>query len=317
MSATAKTATAKKTTSKKAKKKVAKASSRGVAAETKPSRPSSPPKKKAAGKSALSETPEKPASSKKAAKKTAKKPASKKTATTSADAAGVKSPPPKVAAEKAEGESAKKQPKLPKKRATKKTPSVRPPASAKAPEAAVAKTAREGTAPSVSAPAGAALKAPVSAPAQRSPRPSRVSELPDLSTVDENVEHIAGHPDSELTPKEVAFLYHKLVEKRATLVADFDRHLQEALEDGGVLPDETDMAQRSTEQAYLIRFADKERKLLEEIDLALEKLRLGEYGVCEGTEEAIGFKRLELRPWTRYSVAFKEQIERERSQRRR
>ena len=70
-------------------------------------------------------------------------------------------------------------------------------------------------------------------------------------------------------------------------------------------------------QAYLIRFADKERKLLSEIEHALEKMRAGEYGVCEGTEEPIGFKRLELRPWTRYSVAYKEQMERDRQQHRR
>ena len=101
------------------------------------------------------------------------------------------------------------------------------------------------------------------------------------------------------------------------MIVGFDRHLSEALGEAQVMPDETDMAQRSTEQAYLIRFADKERKLLSEIEHALEKMKSGEYGVCEGTEEPIGFKRLELRPWTRYSVGYKEQMERERSQHRR
>ena len=82
--------------------------------------------------------------------------------------------------------------------------------------------------------------------------------------------------------------------------------------------DEIDIAQRHTEQASLMRFADKERKLLGEIDHALEKMeKSGEYGVCEGTEEPISFKRLEVRPWTRYSVAHKEQLERERKQHRR
>jgi DnaK suppressor protein len=126
-----------------------------------------------------------------------------------------------------------------------------------------------------------------------------------------------AHPDAGLTVKEMKLLYGKLVEERVRKVAELERHMQEALGETSVMPDETDMAQRSTEQAYLIRFADKERKLLNEIDRALDKLKLGEYGVCEGTEEPIGFKRLELRPWTRYSVAYKEQIERERSQHRR
>ncbi len=128
---------------------------------------------------------------------------------------------------------------------------------------------------------------------------------------------ISAHPDSQLTEDQVALLHEKLLAERQRVVAGFDRHLAEALGEAVVMPDETDMAQRSTEQAYLIRFADKERKLLSEIEHAIEKMRTGEYGVCEGTEEAIGFKRLELRPWTRYSVGYKEQMERERSQHRR
>ncbi len=63
-----------------------------------------------------------------------------------------------------------------------------------------------------------------------------------------------------------------------------------------------------------MRFADKERKLLVQITSALEKLEEGDYGVCEGTGEPIAIKRLELRPWTRYSVEYKEQVERERKQ---
>ena len=126
-----------------------------------------------------------------------------------------------------------------------------------------------------------------------------------------------AHADAGLTARQLAFLYNKLVEERTRKIAELERHMQEALGEAGVMPDETDMAQRHTEQAYLIRFADKERKLLNEIERALEKLRVGEYGVCEGTDEPIGFKRLELRPWTRYGVAYKEQIERERSQHRR
>jgi RNA polymerase-binding protein DksA len=132
-----------------------------------------------------------------------------------------------------------------------------------------------------------------------------------------STEAVSAHPDAMLTPYQVDLLYEKLVAERNRVLVGHDRHLSEALADSTVMPDETDMAQRSTEQAYLIRFADKERKLLTEIEHAIEKMRDGEYGLCEGTDEAIGFKRLELRPWTRYSVGHKEQMERERSQHRR
>lgn len=125
---------------------------------------------------------------------------------------------------------------------------------------------------------------------------------------------LRAHPDAKLSQKELGQLYAKLREERARVIGGFEKHVQEALSDDDVLADEIDIAQRSTDQAWLFRFADKERKLLIEIDAAVEKMKSGEYGICEGTDEPIGFKRLELRPWTRYSVAYKELLEREKAQ---
>jgi DnaK suppressor protein len=125
---------------------------------------------------------------------------------------------------------------------------------------------------------------------------------------------LRAHPDAKLSQKELGQLFAKLREERSRVIGGFEKHVQEALSDDDVLADEIDIAQRSTDQAWLFRFADKERKLLIEIDAAVEKMKNGEYGICEGTDEPIGFKRLELRPWTRYSVAYKELLEREKAQ---
>ncbi len=125
---------------------------------------------------------------------------------------------------------------------------------------------------------------------------------------------VRGHPDAKLTKTEVGSLFQKLVEEKDRVLSNFERHVDAALADEDILADEIDLAQRSTDQAWLFRMADKDRKLLIEIDAALEKMRSGEYGLCEGTDEPIGFKRLELRPWTRYSVAYKEMLEREKAQ---
>ncbi len=122
------------------------------------------------------------------------------------------------------------------------------------------------------------------------------------------------HPDSDLTLDQAQVLYEKLLAERERVTRGMREHLNEAIAPSDSLTDEVDVAQRHTEQAYLIRFADKERKLLREIEHALEKFAEGEYGVCEGTSEPISPKRLELRPWTRYSVSYKEQLERERKQ---
>ncbi|MEO0326647.1 MAG: TraR/DksA C4-type zinc finger protein [Myxococcota bacterium] len=126
-----------------------------------------------------------------------------------------------------------------------------------------------------------------------------------------------AHEDAELSKKQLLALYEALLEKRGSVLKGLGEHLNDAISNVDPLSDEMDVAQRHTEQAYLMRFADKERKLLGEISNALEKMRDGEYGVCEGTGEPIATRRLELRPWTRYSVEYKEQVERERKQRQR
>lgn len=119
-------------------------------------------------------------------------------------------------------------------------------------------------------------------------------------------------PDAKLTKKQLKGLFDKLIAERNRVTQGLDEHLADAISNTDPLSDEMDVAQRHTEQAYLMRFADKERKLLGQIENALEKMETGDYGVCEGTGEPIAYKRLELRPWTRYSVEYKEQVEREK-----
>lgn len=127
---------------------------------------------------------------------------------------------------------------------------------------------------------------------------------------------IQAHPDAKLTKKQLTALYDALIEKRESVTQGLSEHLSDAISNVDPLSDEMDVAQRHTEQAYLMRFADKERKLLVQIRSALEKMEEGEYGICEGTGDPIAPKRLELRPWTRYSVEYKEQLDREREERR-
>jgi len=73
--------------------------------------------------------------------------------------------------------------------------------------------------------------------------------------------------------------------------------------------DEVDLASVTVEQNITFKLLDRDRKLLSEIEHALEKTYNGEYGYCEGTGEAIPKRRLEVRPWTRYSVKYKELLE--------
>lgn len=119
------------------------------------------------------------------------------------------------------------------------------------------------------------------------------------------------------TPEELAYYKATLLAKREEIAEKTMQHLKEAVGDAETPADEVDLAAKISDQAFLMRLADKERKLLNLIDRALHKFDTGEYGYCEGTGEQIARKRLALRPWTRYSVVHKELLERQRGRRHR
>lgn len=68
------------------------------------------------------------------------------------------------------------------------------------------------------------------------------------------------------------------------------------------LVDESDHAASVVQQGLSLEVIDRDRRLLAEIDHALDKIATGTYGICEDTEEEIDESRLEAQPWTRYSV---------------
>ena len=119
--------------------------------------------------------------------------------------------------------------------------------------------------------------------------------------------------EKPFSKKELEQFQKRLAELRDEVGARIrDRASTARVDDNNDLIEEMDQANRATEEAFNMRLLDKEVKLLREIDGALKKFDTGEYGICEGTDEQIERRRLEARPWTRYSVAYKEQLEREK-----
>lgn len=122
---------------------------------------------------------------------------------------------------------------------------------------------------------------------------------------------MASRPrEKELTAAQKKELVDMLLEKRNELrVALKARRSGAAAEERA--GDEADQASEDAEVALETRLMDRDAKLLREVERALEKVESDSYGQCEGTDEPIGYARLKLRPWTRYSVTYKEELERE------
>lgn len=126
-----------------------------------------------------------------------------------------------------------------------------------------------------------------------------------------------AEPNEEppLTADELDELKSVLLHRKKELLAAVNRHVHDATAEQETGGDEMDEANRLSEQAYQLRLADKEQKLLAQIDRALRKFDAGTYGTCEGTGEFIGRKRLRARPWARYSVEYKTRLERQKGER--
>ena len=69
-----------------------------------------------------------------------------------------------------------------------------------------------------------------------------------------------------------------------------------------------DQAQASHEEFVNLRLNGLEYQQLRDIQNALDKLRVGQFGICENCEEAIAPKRLKAIPWAKYCISCQERM---------
>lgn len=103
---------------------------------------------------------------------------------------------------------------------------------------------------------------------------------------------------------------------KALLLAKRDEILDNvvSMEDETLHKQRSDLSNRPIHMADLgtdnyeventLEIVNSERKLIVEIDDALQRIEDGRYGICEGSNEPIPKERLKAIPWTRYSVAY-------------
>ena len=115
--------------------------------------------------------------------------------------------------------------------------------------------------------------------------------------------------------RELEHFADMLLAKRRELVGDMHSMEHEALRTGSgsnlsTLPVHmADMGTDNYEQEFTLGLVEKDRLLLREINHALAKIQNGTFGICEGTGNAIGKPRLEVQPWTRFSIEYARQRE--------
>jgi len=101
----------------------------------------------------------------------------------------------------------------------------------------------------------------------------------------------------------------KLISWKNDLLKESTQTLNNLQSENGAKPDITDRASEEIDRSFELRTRDRERKLINKINAALERIDDGSYGYCEETGEPISIKRLEARPIATLSLEAQEMHE--------
>jgi DnaK suppressor protein len=120
-----------------------------------------------------------------------------------------------------------------------------------------------------------------------------------------------------LNPQEISWFRDLLSSRRAELLGEAGRTVSGMVDGKENFPEPADRAALESDRNATLRIRDRERKLINKIEEALQRIEDGVFGVCEECDEPIGVDRLKARPVTTLCIQCKaEQEEEERKQRR-
>ena len=105
------------------------------------------------------------------------------------------------------------------------------------------------------------------------------------------------------------YFKQKLLSWKKDLLKESYQTLNNLQNENEAKPDITDRASEEIDRSFELRTRDRERKLINKIDAALQRIEDGSYGYCDETGDPISIKRLEARPVATLSLEAQEMHE--------
>ncbi|NHN78900.1 RNA polymerase-binding protein DksA [Azotobacter chroococcum] len=121
-------------------------------------------------------------------------------------------------------------------------------------------------------------------------------------------ELLALPEEAYMNEQQQAFFRELLLAQRAELQLRIDEQFA-ALREPEPGGDPADIGSAEEQRQWQLRVLEREKRLLDKIDAALERLAHGAYGWCLETVEPIGLRRLLLRPTATLCIEAKERQE--------
>lgn len=113
-----------------------------------------------------------------------------------------------------------------------------------------------------------------------------------------------------MEPEQIDMARKTLLKMRDEILKDV-QHSHEVSRELGQdgVPDIGDMSSTTYSKDVLFNLGETQRRTIQDIDAALERIDNGEYGICARCDEEIPPRRMEVRPFSRYCVECKSEVE--------
>lgn len=109
--------------------------------------------------------------------------------------------------------------------------------------------------------------------------------------------------------QDIDFFRNLLRKMREDIQQKGESTIEDMTEDREMYADPADRASAESDRAFILRLRDRDRKLIQKIDQALERIEEGSFGVCDDCGEDISIPRLKARPVTTLCIKCKSRQE--------
>mgnify|MGYP003312421498 CR=1 FL=1 len=135
----------------------------------------------------------------------------------------------------------------------------------------------------------------------------------DYKTIELPAKYTPKKTEPYMCPEQLAYFYNILIAQKEELLSDSDSVLNavrmaEKTESVGV-GDESDNASYNQDITMDLRMSERNNKLIQKINAALDRMDKGEYGYSVISGDEIGLKRMMARPLATMTVEEQEEYE--------
>lgn len=114
-----------------------------------------------------------------------------------------------------------------------------------------------------------------------------------------------------LRTKKLDTIRKQLQARREALAQDLRQTTRDFIEEDPFFSDAIDQASADMDRSFALQLKNREREILTQIDVALQRMDRGEFGECERCGEEIADARIRAFPLTTLCVDCKTEIESE------